>query len=233
MVCSGMRRNQATPSFSVRRSFRLPGLLPPRKPVKIERDATSTSRVVTYLPPPMNHSSLDGSIHPPVSRSSDPVSQVQDEEITPTIPSSSMVATSYPSPSRTRISRTSKVRPDKRANQDDKCSLPVLALAVREQGIEPYHPPSPPTSDPPVMSSQSADVRIQVDLRVIRDKITEVKRTIRKVFLFYLVAIQFGFACAYFFNVCMHSCDKLPFHPFGDSKTLREREERRSECWKC
>jgi hypothetical protein len=50
------------------------------------------------------------------------------------------------------------------------------------------------------MSSQNADVRIQVDLRVIRDKITEVKGTIRKVFLFHFV-VQFGFACAYFFNV--------------------------------
>jgi hypothetical protein len=112
-----------------------------------------------------------------------------------------MVATSYPSPSHTHISRTFQANSVNRANQADRLSQPVLALAIREQAVEPYHPPSPPTSDPPVMSSQNADVRIQVDLRVIRDKITEVKGTIRKVFLFHFVIIQFGFACAYFFNV--------------------------------
>lgn len=166
LITYGSVRNHSTSASRVTKSFRLPGLLPPQKIVKTETDDTSGKRVVTYLPPPlMRHA--DESRHPSALRLSYPISRVQDEKMSLARRSPPLAATSYLSPSHLRISRPSQVYPVSKTN---------LAPSTREQVIEVYRPPSPPTSDPPAASSEGANVRIQVDLRVIRDTSSRAQR---------------------------------------------------------
>lgn len=191
LITYGLLRNHRTSTSKVTKSFRLPGLLPPQKIVKTETDDISGKRVVTYLPPPlMRHA--DELIHPSASRRSYPISRVQ-EKMSPARRSSPLVATSYPSPSHARISRPSQVYPVSQTSPDS-VSQRVLAPTIREQVIEVYRPPSPPTSDPP---AKGADVKIQVDLRVISDNFSRAERTShQKVFAFHFLSIRFGVLCS-------------------------------------
>jgi hypothetical protein len=160
MDTSDLSRNP-TSSFSVTNSFRLPGLLPSRNNVKIGTDDTFGKRVITYLPPPMHHASTNEPRR---------ISRVQDEKSLLALPPSPESAAGYSSPTHPRISHLSRVC---QASQ----AVSVLAPTIREQIVKIYRPPSPPTSDPPVTSSNGADVRIQVDLRVIRENCPRRKGT--------------------------------------------------------
>jgi len=179
----GYSRSDLAPSFTgVTIPFRLPGLFAPSTMVTTETRKVSGMRIKTYIPPPLT-SNTPTQPTPAIRDACDMERTTGD--CTPQIKkvlktnSSSPIAPAniYPSPApcsqsprRSRV-RSGTVKAD---------SLPLI-LRDAEIDNQKYRPLSPPTSDPIPMSSHDSDVRIQVDLRIIRENFPRYQESLRKV----------------------------------------------------
>jgi hypothetical protein len=176
-------------SLNLTKPFRLPGLFPPSNVANTEACITSGKRVINYLPPPISPE-LALSILRPEEGSRAPTSplycsaavetggkekpaKVQDKrKLSPALEHG---AASYPSPGRSRIIPASDRDEDVKSHANTS-STPLRVLQEGNTVVNIYRPPSPPTSDPPVTSNGN-DVRIQVDLRIVRENCPQIKNT--------------------------------------------------------
>ena len=179
----GCSRSDLAPPFTgMTKPFRLPGLFAPSTMVTTETREVSGIRIKTYIPPPLT-SNTPTQPTPAIRDTRDMERMTGD--CTPQIQkvlkanSSSPIALAniYPSPvpcsqspRRSRV-RSGTVKAD---------SLPLI-LRDAEIDNQKYRPLSPPTSDPIPMSSHDSDVRIQVDLRIIRENFPRYQESLRKV----------------------------------------------------
>ncbi|KAJ3512406.1 hypothetical protein NLJ89_g3544 [Agrocybe chaxingu] len=191
----GITKSEPVAFPTVTNSFRLPGLLAPLLAAGKESIVNKASgrRVTTYLPPP-----------PPAAlsatrpqKSDEPINQdgaKRDIELPMTPPReaarrkmvplppikgegdvemANLEATAYPSPGSAR-------RPLSRKKEyDGTGAITASILSVRSKERA-YRPPSPPTSDP-IVPPYEGDIRVQLDLRTVRDKYGQTKALLQKV----------------------------------------------------
>ncbi|CAA7268862.1 unnamed protein product [Cyclocybe aegerita] len=174
-------------------SFRLPGLLAPSVSAGTESAVNKASgrRVTTYLPPPppaaLSATRPRKSDEPPIQegdkwdielpmtppreaarRKIAPLSPVKDEGH---VEMANLEAAAYPSPGSAR-------RPiSQKKEYGVEGATAALSVKLKERT---YHPPSPPTSDP-IIPPDEGDIRIQLDLRIVRDKYGQTKAQLQKV----------------------------------------------------
>jgi len=180
--------NKSISSLNLTKPFRLPGLFPPSNVANTEGCITSGKRVINYLPPPISPELALSNLRPeegsrvPTSPAycSAPVetggkekpAKFQDKrKLSPVLEHG---AASYPSPGRSRIILASDRDEDVKSHA--KTLTPLRVLQEGNTVVNIYRPPSPPTSDPPVISNGN-DVRIQVDFRIVRENGSQIKNT--------------------------------------------------------
>ena len=179
--------------------------------MKAETIATSAApKIKMYLPPPPlnfvdvkrptsnKNSGHSNRIVPSMKETED------GEHVSPPSSPTNSYTDAYPSPSKS----------------SPKLSLSFVSQAKRARNYTPpprssrrvvahYRPPSPPTSDLPNIPSDADDVHVEVDHEGIQLRYAEVKRLLRKVFVFHIFLIYIYFECdillifAFFFFWCV------------------------------
>jgi len=170
------------PTFT--KPFVLPGLLPTNVLAKPQVKNVQNRRTVhLYIPPPV----LPGKNSNSIGRKN----EEQNSDVPKANGSSNLSHTSsfislngaaeiesftdadkYPSPSRSRVSRTSSLGTRRRTD---------LRSAPKGQSNPIYHPPSPPTSDLPI-PGEGTDIHFHIDPQDVRRKHSATKALFEKVF---------------------------------------------------
>jgi hypothetical protein len=146
-------------------TFRLPGLLPPKnKNHNTGMDAASSSRVITFLPPPLN------SISSKPSLNSSPTGSSPEPTLT-------RAESTYPSPVRSRNT------PRATASETNTCEGDSI-FGVEVQDIMSYRLTSPPTSDPILCElSDKDDIEMPFDQTKVQNRYPHLLHSLRQVYL--------------------------------------------------
>jgi hypothetical protein len=177
------------PTFT--KSFHIPGLrLPPTVKAETHVSTSAAPKMKVYLPPPINFVNVK---RPTLNKSSGysnriGLSSMKETEDRKHLSSPTSLTDAYPSPSRS--SSKLSLSQAKSGARNYFPSPPRSLPGVRRVVVGPYRPPSPPTSDFPIPSSDADDIYVEVDHEGIQLRYADVKRLSRKVL------------CLIFFRFC-------------------------------